>query len=121
MRPTNKTSYNSLLLLLIPTFILIVAWIGFNVYGSRVQSTVNETQTKQIKPNSPTFDLATIETLKTREKISPILTLEVPIVEEIASESGETLIPLPSPSPADQSSAESSSASAVPAENGGLQ
>ena len=50
MRPTNKTSYNSLLLLLIPTFILIVAWIGFNVYGSRVQSTVNETQTKQIKP-----------------------------------------------------------------------
>ena len=119
MRPTNKTSYNSLLFLLIPTFILIIAWIGFNVYGSRVQSTVSDTQTKQIKPISPTFDLAAIEALKTREKISPILTLEAPIVEDVASGSGEILEPLPSP--IDQPSSGSSSASTVPAENGGIQ
>lgn len=94
MRPrTNTTSYRDLLYLLIPTFILILAWIGFTIYGSRVKSTITEFQSRQIQPISPAFDLATLELLKTREQVDPILTFEAPPTEEslVGSASGEPL------------------------------
>lgn len=83
MKPkANSTNYNNLLLLLIPTFLLIVAWIGFTVYGNRVKSTISNVQSGRITPISPTFDLATIATLKTRDQISPIFTFQPPPSDE---------------------------------------
>ncbi len=77
MRPTtNTTNYKNLTFLLIPTFVLILAWIAFSIYVSRVKSTITDVQSKQIKPISSTFDLATIEKLKTRQVVTPILTFD---------------------------------------------
>lgn len=98
MRPRKQqTNYNNLLLLLIPTFVLIMAWIGFTIYGSRVQSTLTEGQSRQIKPIAPVFDLNVINALKNRDKVSPILTFQAPPSEDtpIGTESALSLEPIP--------------------------
>ena len=97
MRPTtNTTNYKNLTYLLIPTFVLILAWIAFSIYGSRVKSTITDVQSKQIRPISSTFDLATLEKIKTRQLVTPILTF-IPLStssDEQSSESAQTPPPL---------------------------
>lgn len=129
MRPKpNPTNYHDLLLLLIPTFILIVAWIGFTIYGSRVQSTISEMQTKRIEPISPTFDFETVSSLKTRDTISPLFTFQAPLsLEEgtpIASDSSLLAPPaedIPEAVPAETQIPASNSATTAPStQTGGM-
>lgn len=66
---------NDLVIILITSFILIVCWIGFNIYNKSVSSTIDDTLGKEILPIPPKFDTATIDTLKNRQKVSPLFTL----------------------------------------------
>lgn len=59
-----------ILLLLISGFILVVAWVGFNIYHTLATSTVSETVVQQILPIPGTFDMRSIEELKKRKKIT---------------------------------------------------
>lgn len=61
-----------ILVLLIPTFIFIFAWIGFSIYHSSVKSTISEELNMQITPISPDFDSKTIDKLKKRQNVTPI-------------------------------------------------
>ncbi len=61
-----------LLFLVISTFILIVAWIGFSIYHNLVSSTITGPVEEKILPINPTFDTKTIDTLKKRKNIEPI-------------------------------------------------
>ena len=58
--------------LLIPSFVLILAWIIFSIYHNSVASTITPVVNIQISPIKPTFDMDTISKLKQRQKVTPI-------------------------------------------------
>ncbi len=60
------------LFLVISTFVLIVAWIGFSIYHNLVSSTITRLVEEKIVPINPTFDTITIDKLKERKNIEPI-------------------------------------------------
>jgi hypothetical protein len=66
---------NDILLILIPSFIFALAWIGFSIYHSVVTSTISSSLDEQITPINPTFDTNTINALKNREISSPLYSL----------------------------------------------
>jgi len=70
---------NDILLILIPSFIFVLTWIGFSIYHNVVTSTISEPLSIQIEPITPTLDTITIDSLKNREKVSPIYELSVPV------------------------------------------
>ncbi len=89
-----------ILLLLIPSFIVIVAWIAFSIYHSSVASTITPIVDIQIAPITPAFDTATISQLKQRANVSPIYEVQN--------------IPSPSPTPFYIPAAPISSQSGIP-------
>ena len=58
--------------LLIPSFILILAWIIFSIYHSSVSSTITPVVDIQISPINAAFDMNAISKLKQRQKVTPI-------------------------------------------------
>lgn len=54
------------------TFVLVVAWIGFNLYHSYTTSKISETQAITVTPIDPTFDTKVISTLKLRKQVLPL-------------------------------------------------
>jgi hypothetical protein len=58
--------------LLIPSFLLIVAWIIFSVYHNSVTSTIPSAVDIQISPIKPIFDMNAVSKLKQRQIITPI-------------------------------------------------
>jgi len=73
---------NDILIILIPSFIFVLVWIGFSIYHSIVASTISETVNMQISPISPNFDTKTIDSLKGRQNVLPVydagVTVETP-------------------------------------------
>lgn len=68
----NKVTQKDILSLSISMFILVVAWIGFNIYHTFATSTISTDLQMQITPISPNFDTDTIHKLKQRTKIDPL-------------------------------------------------
>jgi hypothetical protein len=66
---------NDILLILIPSFIFALAWIGFSIYHNVITSTISEPLSVQITPITPTFDTQTIDSLKNRENVAPLYDL----------------------------------------------
>ena len=65
-----------ILVLLIPTFIVVILWVVFNVYHSYINSTIPTAVNTQILYIDPDFDLKTIDDLKKRDVVDPIYTIE---------------------------------------------
>lgn len=63
--------------ILIPSFILILAWIIFSVYHSSATSTIPSVVNIQILPIKPAFDTDAISKLKQRQKVTPIYESQV--------------------------------------------
>lgn len=61
-----------LLLLLILTFVIVLAWIGFSIYHNSTTSTIPSQLNIEIIPIQPDFDTKTINNLRKREQIAPI-------------------------------------------------
>ncbi|MBI4079384.1 MAG: hypothetical protein HY429_03755 [Candidatus Levybacteria bacterium] len=61
-----------IIFILSSTFVVVVAWIAFSIYHNRITSTIPDALSIKIAPIEKSFDLETIENLKTRERISPI-------------------------------------------------
>lgn len=57
--------------ILITTCMMVLLWIGFNIWHSRQESTITETQNIQILPIVGTFDVKTIDLIKKRVPIAP--------------------------------------------------
>ena len=94
-----------ILIILALLFILVIAWIGGNIYHSIVSSTISETTSQNIFPITPAFDTKTVNKLRERQKINPSFELQsitpipTPIPSEIlapknSSEGGKLLLPL---------------------------
>ena len=61
-----------ILFLVVSTFVLILAWIGFSIYHNLVSSTITGPVEEKIIPINPTFDTRTIDALKERKNIEPL-------------------------------------------------
>lgn len=69
-------------------------WIGFSLYHNSVMSTIPQGLSIQIVPIQPKFDTETLENLKKREKIEPILEAEFTILtEDLSSPSSKLSSP----------------------------
>lgn len=79
-----------LLLLLVPFFLILAAWIIFNIYHSSVTSTISDSLNIQITPIDPSFDQAAIESIKNRDNIAPVYDL---LNTQVASPSPTTQTP----------------------------
>jgi hypothetical protein len=66
---------NDILLILIPSFIFVLTWIGFSIYHNVITSTISVSLNEQITPITSTFDINTLNALKNRENISPLYSL----------------------------------------------
>jgi len=64
--------YKDIIILLVSAFLLVIAWIVFNIYHNSVESTTTDEIKQEIIPITPNFDQATIDKLNERAKISPI-------------------------------------------------
>lgn len=71
MRNKQKKQHNDILFVLISSFIVVVAWIGFNIYHIYITSTISEEVQMQLTPINGTFDKETLQQLKNREQINP--------------------------------------------------
>lgn len=95
---SKKVTRKDVLFLSISFFVMVVAWVGFNLYHTWVTSTISADLQMQIQPIDPTFDMATINQLKKREKIVPLFELT-----GLQASAAADLIPTPpislSPSP----------------------
>ena len=72
MREKKNTKQKDILFIFISSFIVVVAWISFNIYHIWATTTVSEDLQLQLTPIAPVFDAKTMEQLKTRENINPI-------------------------------------------------
>jgi hypothetical protein len=72
MKPKRNNLQKDILFIFISSFIVVAAWIGFNIYHIWATSTVNQDLQLELMPISPVFDPDTIQRLKTRESIQPL-------------------------------------------------
>jgi hypothetical protein len=71
MKNKKQNKQKDILFILISSFILVVAWVAFNIWHIYVTSTINEHIQFQLTPINPTFDQQTMQQLKSREDINP--------------------------------------------------
>jgi hypothetical protein len=88
MKPKKHNKQKDILFVLISSFILVVLWIGFNIYHIWVTSTISEDLQLKLTPIVGSFDTATIQKLKNRVQIEPAY-------ERQASAKTETISPTP--------------------------
>lgn len=86
-----------LFMILIPSFVIIVFWIGFTIYHNSVSSTIPPALNIQIKPIDPNFNSKAIFDLKKRKEITPMF--EMAETEQLQSSSSAIPV-LPSIPPA---------------------
>jgi hypothetical protein len=105
---------NDILMILIPSFIFALAWIGFSLIHNITVSTISETLDTQIAPISPNFDTNTVDSLKLRKNVAPIYQLTVPIQNIVIPATPSAAIPTPTPTiivqPVSSSSAQQATA-----------
>src|SRR4030042_1912834 len=78
-----------ILVLLIPSFLIVVFWVVFNIYHNFITSTIPEDLNAQIVSISPDFDTSVINNLKKRKNVEPLYET-VP-----GSQTGENALPAP--------------------------
>jgi len=87
---------NDILVILVPSFIFVLAWIGFSLLHNIATSTISEALNTQITPISPNFDENTIAALKERTNVAPLYQIIVPIQNSVpATPSAATPTPTP--------------------------
>ena len=86
----KKVTRKDILFLFISVFLVVFAWIGFSLHHRWVTSTIDEEIQLQLEPIDPTFDMQTIEELRSREDIAPLND-----VDETAKSLSPTIAPTP--------------------------
>jgi len=94
MKQKQKNTKKDILFVLISSFIVVVAWVAFNIYHIYITSTINETIQTQLIPITPIFDPQTIKDLQKRIDIVPIFSIQATTI------SSESATPSPAVSPA---------------------
>lgn len=77
---TKQRAQKDILYITVSSFILVIAWIAFNIHHALTTTTISEDLQVQIEPISPDFDMQTIQNLKTRTQVAPINQVSNPVV-----------------------------------------
>lgn len=89
----NNNKQTDILFILASSFIVVAAWIGFNLYHKWATSTISPEIQVQIIPIDPNFDQETIDKLKTRKNIAPMNQLNG--VADVSPTPARTPSPIP--------------------------
>lgn len=116
MKKKPNRLQKDILFIFISSFIVVVAWIGFNIYHIYVTSTINEDLQLQLTPISPVFDPQTIQQLKTRENINPQFQIQKVAATPTPPLPISTFAPTPIISSAPEVTAQSSSVASATAQ-----
>lgn len=71
----KNIAQKDILYISISSCVLVVLWVGFNIYHAHVTSTIEPSLQLQIAPIEPRFDSQVIQNLKNRQKVAPIFEL----------------------------------------------
>jgi hypothetical protein len=93
--------HKDILFILISSFVVVVAWVGFNIYHVYITSTISEELQMQLTPIDGSFDTTIIQNLKSRERVNPSF-------EKQTTASQSAPKPLPEPTAEAVSASESS-------------
>ncbi len=66
---------NDIMVILVPSLLIVILWVIFNIYHSFITSTIPETLNLSIQPISADFDQKSISDIKSRGRVSPIFQL----------------------------------------------
>jgi hypothetical protein len=113
MKHRKNTRQQDILFILISSFVVVVAWIAFNLFHIWTTSTIAPEIQKQLTPIAPDFDPATQQQLQTREEVVPLFEQERRIITPTPSIPSITpsisipvasgsVSPSPSPSPTNE-------------------
>lgn len=92
----NRVTQKDILFISVSMFVVILLWVGFNIYHAWATSTISEDLQLQIVPIAPNFDTQTLNKLKTREKIEPIFEVNSQVVASpTAAQDTTLLVPTP--------------------------
>jgi len=86
---------NDILIILIPSFVFVLIWIGFSLLHNLATSTISEALDTQIAPISPNFDTNTVTALKQRKNVAPIYQITVPIENIVIPATPSAATPTP--------------------------
>jgi hypothetical protein len=64
-----------ILYLSISIFVVVVLWIGFNLYHAHATSTIAPEIQAKIEKIDPAFDTATLQKLEERQRVNPVYEL----------------------------------------------
>jgi hypothetical protein len=97
MKPKHNNKQKDILFILASSFVVVVAWVGFNLYHIYVTSTVSPDLQSKLVPIDGSFDTATIDKLKARQKLAPSFNKQTSDTQPASSPA--TLEPTPSQTP----------------------
>ena len=95
MKPKRNSKQKDILFIVISSFIVVAAWIGFNLYHIYVTSTVSDDLQLALTPINPDFDKQTLQHLKSRKNINPLF--QSPISSSAATPTPEPLPTITTP------------------------
>src|SRR6266404_3425866 len=98
MKQKQGNKQKDILFILISSFIVVVAWIGFNLYHIWATSTVSQNVQLELIPIDPDFDPQTIQQLKLRGNINPLFESNVSSSAALLTKTTQSG-PIPSPTP----------------------
>ena len=89
----KNRAQKDILYISISSFILVVIWIGFNIYHIQTTTKISQEIQLQLDPIEPTFDYETLNKIKARSKVLPLYELQTSVTPSPeASESAEPII-----------------------------
>lgn len=86
---------NDILVILIPSLLIVVLWVVFNIYHNFVTSTIPTTLNVRIQPINPDFDTKAIENIRQRSEIVPIYEVSGQVVTETSPTENISTTPSP--------------------------
>lgn len=86
-----------ILLFIVPTLIIVIAWIIFNLYHTSTTTENDQTTTSTVIAISPNFDTKVIDELKKRENVVAATEISVSNVVLPISSTSATLTPVATP------------------------
>jgi hypothetical protein len=94
MKNKKSNLHQDILFILISSFVVVVAWIGSNIYHIYITSTISEEVQSQLTPIDGAFDTQTLQNLKSRERVNPAFEIQA-----TASQAARTPTPTPEQEP----------------------
>jgi hypothetical protein len=97
MKQKKKNLQKDILFILISSFVVVVAWVSFNIYHIYATSTLSQDLQSELTPIDPVFDPQTMEQLKTRENIQPLFESQKSAITIAPTQGQSGTTPTPTP------------------------